>query len=273
MMHSLLRIFNARAAQLRQTVTAACIPQSGRWRELEQAVRRMDAENCRSRAVVLAYGQAVVAQRAAARSNEQKRELDRRIHHSYYGSGGIAYHGGLLRDYVQQLLPRDDDLQHMWMSAYNSAILPMRQELARLEEACRRLQTPPEDPVADAALLQQLHYQDCGAQLTQLARLCRQHPHRADLRTAMQLHEQLRRATDHNTRLAHAARAPKTEAPYSLQNLPLLAALRLALGDEAVGNLHSPGGWTAGDYRDALGAFAAQLTETLLTPYAPPHGG
>ena len=76
-------------------------------------------------------------------------------------------------------------------------------------------------------------------------------------------------ATENNRQLAERIRnLPAPPAPYEMEQIPLLDAIRTVIFDERVERLSQREGWQAEDYRTTLKAYSAFVTETLIIPFA-----
>ena len=90
-----------------------------------------------------------------------------------------------------------------------------------------------------------------------------------DMAEAQSLLQKLGWITENNSRLAERLRSlPAPPAPYKMQQLPLLEAIRTVILDERAERLSQTEGWQAEDYRATLQAYSAFVTETLTIPFA-----
>lgn len=195
--------------------------------------------------------------------------LDDEIYKCYYRSGGIRFYGMELVEYVENILPRGGSLEEMWVSAYNSAILHMRDELAALEKKCEAIRAEAEpDPFIDnSAVLHAIGYENCSHEISYFTGGL----YRKDEPATVQLYlNRLKRAVKANQEAAREADRCRASSPAEepgLQYADLLEAMRETLNDSACAHLADPVGQTQEEYSAALQQYVSVLRERLLNRY------
>lgn len=205
----------------------------------------------------------------ASESNELLKKLDQKIFSTFYQEGGILFFAKQLQRYTDEILTDTATLEEMWVGGYTSAIQRISKDLLSLEllynvtEAKRKELPAKYEKKAD--LFQSIGYQ----RYVPIAKSIKDALEEKDMAEAQSLLQKLSWITENNRRLAERIRnLPKPPAPYEMQQLPLLEAIRTVILDERAERLSQTEGWQTEDYRTTLQAYSAFVTETLTIPFA-----
>ena len=205
----------------------------------------------------------------ASENNELLKKLDQKIFSAFYQEGGILFFARQLKRYTEEILADTATVEDMWVGGYTSAIQRISKDLLSLEllynvtEAKRKELPAKYEKKAD--LFQSIGYQ----RYVPIAKSIKDALKEKDMAEAQSLLQKLGWITENNSRLAERLRIlPAPPAPYKMQQLPLLEAIRAVILDERAERLSQREGWQAEDYRTTLQAYSAFVTETLTIPFA-----
>ena len=205
----------------------------------------------------------------ASETNELLKKLDQNIFSAFYKEGGILFFARQLQQYTNEILTDDTPLQDMWVGGYTSAIQRISKDLLSLEVSCNLTEGKRKELPAKyekkADLFQAIGYQ----RYAPVAHSLKDALDEKEMEEAQSLLQKLGWITEKNRHLAERIQnLPAPPAPYEMEQIPLLDAIRRVIFDERVERLSHREGWQADDYRTTLKAYSSFVTETLIIPFA-----
>ena len=205
----------------------------------------------------------------ASETNELLKKLDQKIFSAFYQEGGILFFARQLKRYTEEILADTATVEEMWVGGYSSAIQRISKDLLALEVACRLTEEKQRELPARYEKKTDLFHAIGYQRYAPLARSLKDALDEKDMAEAQSLLQKLSWATENNRQLAERIRnLPAPPAPYEMEQIPLLDAIRTVIFDERVERLSQTEGWQADDYRTTLKAYSVFVTETLIIPFA-----